>query len=310
MAAQRRELPVQYLGVPGSTHECVQAMVTILTSPFPCGGMTVLFCQEHEQPHPQPQHYAVSFVIWDWLGREVTIVPDGFGTHNGTGGWGLELVLELIQFYRVPLKEKWIRAVNQFERINSGYPTERDMRDLHVDDHWAPSWPLHVGKFGPYLWSEALGGESGPFPYWLLEPELVECVQGIERDPASAVFQATKRLEVIVRQIGGYGADLVGEALINEAMLGKRAKLVPHGATAGEVQAWASLFRGAIGAFKTPLSHRDVNLTVGDATQRVLTVNLLIRALKSDFPEKFPKDDETDEIDEVAEADEEDEADE
>jgi hypothetical protein len=309
MAAQRRPVRVQYLGMSGSTIECVAAMVTILTSPFPCREITVLFCQEHEHPQPEQQHYAVSFAIWDWLGHDLTIVPDGFGTHAGTGGWGLAVVLELIEYYRIPLKEKWIDDVNQFWRINAGFPTERDIKDLHVDDHWAPSWRLHVGHYGPRLWAHALDGEAGPFPHWLLEPELVKCVRGIERDPANAVFQAAKRLEVIVRQIGGYDATLIGDNLITEAMLSQRARLVPHGATDNETQAWALLFRGAIGAFKNPLSHRDVELSMDEATQRILTVNLLIQRLKADFPEKFPQQHKADELDDDGLAEEEDDAD-
>jgi len=287
MAATRRQLSIQYLGVPGSTHECVEAMATILTSPYPCREITILICRKH----PQADHYAVSFVIWDWLGTEVTIVPNGFGTHAGTGGWGLEVVLDLIQFYQVPLKEKWIRDVDQFTRINSGYPTERDLKELHQADHGAPSWPLFAREFGSWLWRQAMSEEGRPFPYWLLEPELLEVVRGVEVDPDGAAFRAVKRLEVMVRELGSLDAHLFGDNLINQAMRDSGA-LVPHGATPAESQAWANLFRGAIGAFKNPQSHRDVKLAGSDAAAQILAVNLLIRKLKADFPEKFAKSDE------------------
>jgi len=82
MTARRDPLPIQYLGEPGTTHPCVQAMVTILTSPYRCREITVVF----QKKQPGEDSYAVCFVIWDWLGCELTIVPDGFGTHAGTGG--------------------------------------------------------------------------------------------------------------------------------------------------------------------------------------------------------------------------------
>lgn len=79
---ERDPLSIQYLGCSGATHPCVEAMVTILTSPYQCREITAVF----QEKQPGEDSYAVCFVIWGWLGCEITIVPDGFGTHNGTGG--------------------------------------------------------------------------------------------------------------------------------------------------------------------------------------------------------------------------------
>jgi len=176
-------------------------MVTILTSPYRCREITVVF---QEQARGE-DHTAVCFVVWDWLGCEITIMPDGFGTHAGTGGWGLAVVLSLIQFYQIPLKEKWVEA-RQFERIANGHPTARDREQLHQADHCTPSWPFHVGHFGSRLWAQA-GYETTQFPYWSIEPELLGDVKDIERNPGGAVFQAARRLEIILREIGAYPAQ-------------------------------------------------------------------------------------------------------
>lgn len=286
-------LPIQYLGVSGATYPCVYAMITILTSPYPCRAITVLFCHKR----PSEDSYAVCFIIWDWLDHEITIIPDGFGTHNGTGGWGLAVVLELIEFYQIPLQEKWVDP-NQFERIADGYLTADDLQQLHQPDFGAPSWPFHKGNFGLELWSQ-LPRETSPFPYWLVEPELIEDVKTLEQNPGIAVFQAVRRLEIIVREIGEYPARLIGKPLIEEAMgESERAHLRPHGATEDEQLAWFNLFRGVIGAFKNPESHRDQKLSLEDAIGQILTVNTLIRKLKQDFPEKFQNEDQTDDEEE------------
>ena len=112
----------------------------------------------------------------------------------------------------------------------------------------------------------------------------------LEQDPDHAVFQAVKRLEIIIREIGSYDAGLIGVALITEAM-GKQGALRPRGATEDEAEAWFLLFRGAIGAIKNPQSHRHVHLTLREAAAQILTVNLLLRKLKTDFPERFNRDD-------------------
>jgi len=268
-------------------------MVTILTSPYRCREITVLFCRKR----PEEDSYAVCFVVWDWLDCEITIIPDGFGTHQGTGGWGLAVVLSLIQFYQIPLKEKWVEA-EQFEQIAKGYPTARDRQDLHQADHGTPSWLLHEGNFGSALWSQ-VEYETAQFPYWMIEPELLDDIKDLERHPGSAVFQAVRRLEIIVRMIGEYPAKLIGKPLIEEAMgESERGRLKPLGATEDERQAWFSLFRGAIGAFKNPESHRDQQLKLEDAMGQILAVNTLLRKLKQDFPDKFRKEEPTNSEDE------------
>ncbi len=288
---ERPALPIQYLGRSGTTQPCVEAMVTILTSPYRCREITVVF----QEKQPGEDSYAVCFVVWDWLSCEITIVPDGFGTHAGTGGWGLAVVLSLIQFYQIPLKEKWVEA-RQFERIANGHPTARDREQLHQADHGTPSWPFYVGDFGSRLWAQA-GYETTQFPYWLIEPELLGDVKDIERNPGSAVFQAARRLEMLVRALGPYPAELVGQALVNQAM-GEGRPFEPQGATASERQAWAHLFRGVMGAIRNPEGHRDQQLKLEDAIGQILTVNMLLRKLKQDFPEKFRKEEDTNSEDE------------
>jgi hypothetical protein len=287
---------VQYLGVRGVTQHCVEAIVTILTSPYRCRAITVLFCEKL----PEEDSYAVCFIIWDWLGHEITIVPDGFGTHNGSGGWGLSVVLALIQFYQIQLLEKWVHA-DQFERIANGYPTEQDCQQLHQPDFGVPSWPLHQREFGSELWVQ-ISHDTSQFPFWLVEPELLEDIRNLEQNPGIAVFQAVRRLEIIVRNIGEYPAKLVGKQLIEEAMgESERGHLRPLGVVEDERKAWFDLFRGAIGAFKNPESHRDQKLSLEDAIGQILTVSMLVRKLKQDFPEKFLKEDQTSDADEEGE---------
>src|SRR6266566_996673 len=203
MSIKRNPLPIQYLGVRGVTQDCVDAMVTILTSLFRCRAITVLFCHKR----PEEDTYAVCFIIWDWLGHEITIVPDGFGTHQGTGGWGLAVVLDLIEFYQISLLEKWVDP-DQFERIANGHPTDRDRQQLHQPDFVAPSWPFHLGHFGSDLWLQ-IPPETSQFPYWLVEPELIEDIRNLEQNPGIAVFQAVRRLEILLRNMGNYSAELI-----------------------------------------------------------------------------------------------------
>jgi hypothetical protein len=283
---ERDPLPIQYLGESGHTYPCVRAMVTILTSPYRCREITTLF---REQPRGEDST-DVCFVIWDWLGCEITIVPDGFGTHSGTGGWGLAVVLSLIQFYQISLLEKWVNS-DQFERISNGYPTARDRIQLHQPDFGAPSWPFYEGDFGSELWSQA-EYETAQFPYWLIEPELLDDIKDLERNPGGAVFQAVRRLEILLRDIGAYPAERIGQSLVNEAM-GTGRPLEPHGATPDERIAWANLFRGVIGAFKNPESHRDQQLKLEDAIGQILAVNTLLRKLKQDFSDTFQKEEHT-----------------
>lgn len=300
MPARHRQIDIQYLGARGTTYSCVEAMVTILTSPFPPREITVLFCDTHPSEHLadiENKHYAASFVVWDWLDEEITIVPDGFGTHTGTGGWGLRFVLNLIEFHQIPLKEKWIKDVKQFERINDGNLTEHDRKALHEPDYWAPSWRMYASEYRGNLWHDAVPDAAQAFPFWLLEPEITKYARDLGKDADSVVFRAVKRLEVIIREMGGFDADLVGKDLVNVAM-GTGKPLAPHGATDSETLAWANLFRGAVGAFKNPQSHRDVKLGIEDAASQLLTVNLLIRKLKADFPEKFKAEDDESEDDE------------
>jgi uncharacterized protein (TIGR02391 family) len=93
-----------------------------------------------------------------------------------------------------------------------------------------------------------------------------------------AAFQAMKAVEVAVREAAGYGADEIGVSLMRKAFHEDTGPLTDLTAEKSERQARSALFAGAIGSYKNPHSHRDVDIQEADeAWEIVLLANHLLR---------------------------------
>ena len=93
-----------------------------------------------------------------------------------------------------------------------------------------------------------------------------------------AAFQGMKAVEVSVRDAAGLGNDLVGVSLMREAFSRDKGPLSDMSAEPGERVARMELFAGAIGSYKNPHSHRDVDLNdPAEAAEIILLANHLLR---------------------------------
>ncbi|MFJ2521363.1 TIGR02391 family protein [Cellulosimicrobium cellulans] len=103
--------------------------------------------------------------------------------------------------------------------------------------------------------------------------------QFLRGDFETAAFTAMKEVEVRVRELSGLSHDLVGIKLMQEAFKAGGPLHRPE-TQAGEAVALMELFKGAIGMFKNPASHRRVDVTdPTEAAEIVLLADLLLRLL-------------------------------
>lgn len=123
--------PAQYLGRRGNTRPCMLAMAAILTSAFSPSKITVVSNTARGY-----NHESVLFLVWDWAFPNLTIIPDGFGTHGGGGGAGLSRVLGLIKFYRIPLFHLRVFDQDMFSELADGKLTE----EMFEEAQEAPSY--------------------------------------------------------------------------------------------------------------------------------------------------------------------------
>jgi uncharacterized protein (TIGR02391 family) len=94
-----------------------------------------------------------------------------------------------------------------------------------------------------------------------------------------AAFAAMREVEIRVRELAAFGNEVVGVDLVRKA-LSPTGPLADPGQIAAEQEALSHLFAGAIGTFKNPTSHRQVDFddpTV--AAEIVLLADLLLRTL-------------------------------
>lgn len=113
-----------------------------------------------------------------------------------------------------------------------------------------------------------------------LDPILVRKVKPsfIRGDYEMAVLQAFKEIEVRVRAKAKLGNEDIGVKLMRRAFKSPDGPLTDTEATPGEQQATMDLFAGAIGSFKNPSSHRNVNFTdPKEAADLIHMANQLLR---------------------------------
>jgi uncharacterized protein (TIGR02391 family) len=98
-------------------------------------------------------------------------------------------------------------------------------------------------------------------------------------DLDTAVFAAFKVVEERLRRVAGLDAKAFGVDLVNQAFNPKTGRLIyMHAKTESEHEAIFSLFRGAVGAFKNPASHRTVAYDHQQhALQTIALADLLLR---------------------------------
>lgn len=93
----------------------------------------------------------------------------------------------------------------------------------------------------------------------------------------TAVFIAFRTLEVRIREAAKLGNEAIGTKLAARAFHPEDGPLTDLSAEAGERQALMQLMSGAIGLFKNPTSHREVQLSGTEAREMLVIASHLMR---------------------------------
>ncbi len=220
------------------------------------------------------------------------------------------------EILELPTDELAIRLLSRLALGSQNHIHRRNLRpsndslSLGINDHSPPVWSAIGEAFDWLLYHGLLAHLTGPnheFAYvtnrgkqTLEEAHPLRTIRANKRieldlhpfiarrvrsqfmlgEYESAVLLAFREVEIRVRDLGGFANSMVGVPLMQQAFSPKGGPLLDASLDPGEQRATMDLFAGAIGAFKNPSSHRQVDY--GDATiaaEAVLLADLLLRIL-------------------------------
>ena len=93
----------------------------------------------------------------------------------------------------------------------------------------------------------------------------------------TAVLEAFKQVEIAVRESGGYTQNDYGRDLMWTAFNVNKGNLTDKNLQESEREGMARLFAGAIGLYKNPSSHREVEFAPEEAAEIIIIASHLLR---------------------------------
>lgn len=135
---------------------------------------------------------------------------------------------------------------------------------------------LGSSNFDSYMHGRILPSEG-------LDPILLKKVKTsfLSGDYDTAIFQAFREVEVRVRDRAGLGPDYYGVKLMTEAFKPDGGILTDPSMVTSEKISRMELFKGSIGAFKNPSSHRYIDLNdPNEAAGIIQMANILLKIIE------------------------------
>jgi len=128
-------------------------------------------------------------------------------------------------------------------------------------------------------------------PRELLHPTIAELVwmSFIRGDFSTAIFQAMRAVEIAVREASHFPAGDHGVPMIRRAFNVDNGRLTDRTADPAEREALMHLFSGAIGSYKNPHSHRNVDVENPSEAARVIMLASHLLSIV-DGRERAPRD--------------------
>ena len=124
-------------------------------------------------------------------------------------------------------------------------------------------------------------GKYALMPEAYVHPRIIKKSYGLMKDGQyeSAVFQAFKAVETVLRSKIKADPDRVGTSLIREAFHPEKGPLANHDLPKSEREALCNYIAGAFGYYKNPCSHRDVDMDLISAFHRLVVASDLLRII-------------------------------